>query len=446
MRLLVTNPWNGQAYCLVRDLRPHASRLVVTAYREHGLLGRLAPGAVSRFVDRVYTVPLAVSDWRRGDGREQNSDPEERYIRAILEICERERLDTVFPSWDPEVFVLSRNKSRFTERAITVPVPKWSSLRRTMDKYSLIEAATAVGFPCPKTSLPATRAEARELAEQLGFPLVVKPRFSAGARGTHLVTDPPQLAAVLEQVEPSFGMPILQEWIPGGQDRRVSVSLTLDRQGQLVSAQIRRILRSVFPSFSSVPAAQVSWERPDWTADAARLVRSLGYWGHARVQLKVDPRDGLGKLLEINCRPGFLVWCEIAAGQDVPLLCVRIERGEPVEMTPSPPGVRVFLSPIEDTISLCAVLLERAGRRIWPTRWAPPAGDPPLREVLKEYRATYRAPRRILDWYFRALADDPLAGLAWYGAQLTHIAREPKRLPFERHAGLVGSPAASHSG
>jgi len=78
--------------------------------------------------------------------------------------------------------------------------------------------------------------------------------------------------------------------------------------------------------------------------------------------------------------------------------------------------------------------------------WSPPAGDTPLREVLKEYRETYRAPRRILDWYFRALADDPLAGLAWYGAQLTHIAREPKRLPFERHAGLVGSPAASHSG
>jgi hypothetical protein len=125
---------------------------------------------------------------------------------------------------------------------------------------------------------------------------------------------------------------------------------------------------------------------------------------------------------------------------------VHIERGEPVEMTPGPPGPRVFLSPIEDTISLCAVLLERAGRRIWPTRWAPPAGDPPLREVLKEYRETYRAPRKILDWYFRALADDPLAGLAWYGAQLTHIAREPKRLPFERHAGLVGSPAASHSG
>ena len=315
-----------------------------------------------------------------------------------------------------------------------------------MDKYSLIETATALGFPCPRTYLPATRADARELAERLGFPLVVKPRFSAGARGTHLVTDPPHLEAVLQRVEPTFGMPVLQEWIPGGQDRRVSVSLTLDRQGQLVSVQTRRILRSVFRSFSSVPTAQVSCEGMGWTPNAARLVRSLGYWGHARVQLKIDPRDGLGKLLEINCRPGFLVWCEIAAGQDVPLLCVRIERGEPVEMTPGQPGPKVFLSPIEDTLSLCAVLMERAGGRIWPTRWGPPDGDPPLRDVLKEYRETYRAPRKVLDWYFRALVDDPLAGLAWYGAQLMHIAREPKRLPFERHTGLVGSPAASHSG
>ena len=216
MRVLVTNPWNGQAYCLLRALRPHASRLLVTTYREHGLLGRLAPAALSRFVDQVYVVPLAVRDWRRGNVREENSDAEERYVRAVLEICERERLDTVFPSWDPEVLLLARNKSRFVERGIVVPVPDWPVLQRTMDKHLLIQTATALGFPCPRTHLPSRRAEAADLAEQLGFPVVVKPRFSAGARGTHLVMDHSQLESVIQEVEPTFGMPILQEWIPGG--------------------------------------------------------------------------------------------------------------------------------------------------------------------------------------------------------------------------------------
>ena len=75
MRLLVTNPWNGQAYCVLRSLRRHATRVVATVYREHGALGRLAPAAVSRFVDRVYPVPLAIQDWRRGGLEEVTTRP-----------------------------------------------------------------------------------------------------------------------------------------------------------------------------------------------------------------------------------------------------------------------------------------------------------------------------------------------------------------------------------
>jgi hypothetical protein len=107
MRLLVTNPWNGQAYCVLRSLRRHATRVVATVYREHGALGRLAPAAVSRFVDRVYPVPLAIQDWRRGGLEEENTAAEEAYVQAVLGICEREGLDTVFPTWDPEVLLLS---------------------------------------------------------------------------------------------------------------------------------------------------------------------------------------------------------------------------------------------------------------------------------------------------------------------------------------------------
>jgi hypothetical protein len=67
MRLLTTYPWNGQAYCVLRALRPHATRVVATTYREHGLLGRLAPAAVSRFVDASSTCtsrPSPPIRWR----------------------------------------------------------------------------------------------------------------------------------------------------------------------------------------------------------------------------------------------------------------------------------------------------------------------------------------------------------------------------------------------
>ena len=170
MRVLVTNPWNGQAYCVLRSLRGHASRVVATVYREHGVLGRLAPAAVSRFVDRVYPVPLAIQDWRRGALDEENSAAEEGYVRAVLDICERERLDTVFPTWDPEVLLLSKNKSRLAERGITVPVPEWSVLRRAMDKHALVQAATELGFPCPRTLSPRHARGRRRSRQAPGLP------------------------------------------------------------------------------------------------------------------------------------------------------------------------------------------------------------------------------------------------------------------------------------
>ena len=419
MRLLVTNPWNGQAYCVLRSLRRHATRIVATVYREHGALGRLAPAAVSRFVDRVYPVPLAIEDWRRGGLEEANTAAEEAYVRAVLEICERESLDTVFPTWDPEVLLLSKNKDRLARRGITVPVPEWTVLRRAMDKHTLIRAASELGFACPRTYLPGAPEEATELAKRLGYPVVVKPRFSVRGRGSSLVTDPAKLEETVRRVQPTFGMPMLQEWIPGGLDQRISVAVTLDQAGRAVTVHARRHVRTVLRSFVSLPCAQASCTETPVVSDAIRLLRALGYVGHARVQVKIDPRDGVAKLMEINCRPGYRIWCEISVGQPVPLLCVQIHRGVTVDPLPPHEGRDVFLNPVEDAVSLAARLLDSARWYVGLGRSEGSAASPPSpRALLVEYRAPYRSPRRHFDWYFRALADDPLAALSWYASHL----------------------------
>ena len=55
-------------------------------------------------------------------------------------------------------------------------------------------------------------------------------------------------------------------------------------------------------------------------------------------------------------------------------------------------------------------------------------GIPGFWETLREYKQTYRAERRFFDWYFKALANDPFAALAWYATHLTFIMRGPKNL------------------
>jgi hypothetical protein len=175
----------------------------------------------------------------------------------------------------------------------------------------------------------------------------------------------------------------------------------------------------VLRSFVSLPCAQASCTELPVVGDAIRLLQTLGYVGHARVQVKVDPRDGVARLMEINCRPGYRIWCEIAVGQPVPLLCVQIHRGLPVDPLPPHAGPDVFLNPVEDAVSLVARCLDWTRRQVLPgRRGATPDRPPSPRTILREHVATYRAPRRHFDWYFGALRDDPLAALSWYASHL----------------------------
>ena len=103
MNLLVTNTRTTQAFHIIRALRPHAQKIVVTMYGKSRLEARLSHAANSRLVDKRYYVPSPVEDWRAGNIQKQNTEREEAYIQAVLRICEEEKIDTIFPSYDPQV-------------------------------------------------------------------------------------------------------------------------------------------------------------------------------------------------------------------------------------------------------------------------------------------------------------------------------------------------------
>jgi biotin carboxylase len=189
MNLLVTNTLNAQAYAIIRALRPFASKIVATMEGDNRLIARLSHAANSRLVDRRYFTPSPVKDWRAGRVQKENTASEEAYIKAVMRICEDEKIDTIFPSFDPHMYVFSKNKARFKRMGILIPIPDYDTVINPLDKYRTICAAQEVGFPCPRTYLPDGEDNLKQIAEKLGFPLVIKPRFTAGGRGTMVVRD-----------------------------------------------------------------------------------------------------------------------------------------------------------------------------------------------------------------------------------------------------------------
>src|SRR4026207_47349 len=163
MNLLVTNTRNAQSYAIIRALRPFAKKIVATMEGDKRLTARLSHAANSRLVDKRYYTPSPEADWRAGRIQKENSESEAAYIQAILEICEKEKIDTIFPSFDPHVYVFSKNKELFQGRGILIPVPEYEVVITPLDKYRTIKAAQDVGFPCPRTYLPESESEARRI-------------------------------------------------------------------------------------------------------------------------------------------------------------------------------------------------------------------------------------------------------------------------------------------
>ena len=417
MNLLVTNTHNAQAYAIIRALRPHAQKIVASMEGKNRLAASLSHAANSRLVDKRRHTPSPAEDWREGRIQRENTEREEAYIQAVLAICKEEKIDTIFPSFDPHVYVFSKNKERFEKMGVVIPVPGYEAVVIPLDKHRTIQAAQEAGFPCPRTYLPKTEDDLKRIAEEMGFPLVVKPRFTAAGRGTEIVRDVSELLRKALLVQAKQGMPLIQEYIPGSTGK--DCYLVLDKKGGLKAAFCDWNFRNFFRLNSNLPAVTESTAPHVYLGHATTLLQRLGWWGGVQVETKIDQRDGIPKLMEINPRLGRRLWRRTELGINEPLMSVRIARGEEIEEVSEYPLGIMLIDPVEDMMGLVFKLLDLLvyNFRTGILRKTPidPLNSPAtLKELIRSYKATYFTRRKVFNPYFRYFLQDPLVSLLWW--------------------------------
>jgi predicted ATP-grasp superfamily ATP-dependent carboligase len=418
MNLLVTNTRNAQAYGVIRSLRPYANKIVATRYGPNRFVARLSHAANSRYVDKRYFVPSPVEDWRNGRIQRENTEREEEYIQAILRICEQEAIDVIFPSWEPKVYIFSKNKERFKERKIVLPIPDYEALVCAMDKYRVIKIAEKVGFPCPRTLAVDEEDQLEAVERQLQYPVVVKPRFSSGGGGLFLCRNRAELLERFRSAQKSRGLPLVQEYIPGSIVKRfANVWIVLDQDYKLKAATLSRKIRTIFRDSVSQGTAWESFEDDGLIDAATELCRALRLNGFVNFQTKQDPRDGLHKLVEVNPRIGYAFWIPLAQGIDTPLLALNVAKGEEFGAIEPVKGRTVFITPVQDTWAFMVYMVELFAAKI--LGYHPIDAEnspPPLMEMLNSYRESYTASRKVFDPYLVDFFRDPLVSITWWAA------------------------------
>jgi predicted ATP-grasp superfamily ATP-dependent carboligase len=225
---------------------------------------------------------------------------------------------------------------------------------------------------------------------------------------------------------------MIQEYVPGKE--RPSIYLMIDKRGVLKIAFCSRLLRGfprTRPIFSM--AGEVVAPYSD-VMHAARLVEKLGWWGSTTVQTKMDARDSIPKLMEINPRLGHHLWYRTELGINEPLMCLQIARAETAEAVKEYPIGTMLLNPIEDMLSFALWLLDlmiyKFRMRFLGKSPIDRATSPMnVEELIQSYKQTYlNGNRKVLSPYFRYFFQDPLVSILWWGQFCTLLFRGARQL------------------
>jgi predicted ATP-grasp superfamily ATP-dependent carboligase len=238
----------------------------------------------------------------------------------------------VFATHDEPLNAIARNARRLGDRFL-YPFPPWQVLSRIQTKRGQLEAAEAAGIPIPRTSYPASAAEARAAAEELGLPVLVKPSSTEGLkrrfkRQAFRCDTAAEVEDAYAEAEPYE--PMVQEVIPGGDGELYTLGSYLRADGEPLGLFSGRKLRQTPPGVGTCRVGEAVWVE-EVVESGLKLLRTLDFHGLSQVEFKRDPRDGAYKLMEVN--PRLFQWHGLAAacGVDLPLIAYRDLTGEQVE-------------------------------------------------------------------------------------------------------------------
>jgi hypothetical protein len=168
----------------------------------------------------------------------------------------------------------------------------------------------------------------------------------------------------------------------------------------------------------SISSFRISVDSPHF-AQVQALMREIGVWGGFTLQTKIDARDNVARLLEINPRLGKHLWTRTLAGINEPLLLLKAARGETVDAVADVPVGALVFEPIEALLELPFELLDLALYRVRTRVLGRAPTDPhnppySLSELGRAFATCYTpGSRKVISIYSRYLLDDPLACSLW---------------------------------
>lgn len=117
----------------------------------------------------------------------------EEYIPFLLGFCRANGIKAIIPLFDIDLPVLARNKMRFLEEGVEVLVSDPEVTDICNDKWKTYQFLKKEGFRTPRTFIHLDDAASAARQGEVGYPLVVKPRWGMGSIAVYEADDEEEL-------------------------------------------------------------------------------------------------------------------------------------------------------------------------------------------------------------------------------------------------------------
>lgn len=263
---------------------------------------------------------------------------------ALRDWAVTQGISVVLPVTERSCVLCNAERGEWEAAGITVGCETGDALLSTFDKARTLALAAECGVAIPPTHAPTSLEECRAVAREIGFPCVIKSRFShywtgsgfVEGGGTSYVSHERDLDRICQAHRQGDVWPLVQGFVEGTGKGLFTVC---DRGRPLMWFAHER-LRDVRPSGSGSSLRRSIPVDPRMLLPAEKLLQSMRWHGPAMVEFR-DTGRGAPCLMEVNGRFWGSLELAVRAGADFPRMWTDLLCGTPQTAPASPPRMGV---------------------------------------------------------------------------------------------------------
>lgn len=295
-----------QAYSVARSLKESGFRVIIAAST------RMSYGFLSRYPSKRLLSP--------------DSKKHKDYIHFLEEAVKNHPINVMIPLTNDTAEILSEFYEKFEAMGVKVAQMPWNAFIKAHDKEKLMELCEQISVPHPRTRhLDINTLD--DDAQYIGFPALIKPNVSVGARGIVKVDDVEQLRKTAAQSLADYGSCTLQQFI-NNEERYFNAILFRNKKGEICAHTILEITR-FFPVNGGSSCFCTTVENPQLVEICTRVLDELQWVGIADFDVLLDKNEGF-KIIEINPRIPASIHAAYNAGVNFPEIMVKDLLGQEI--------------------------------------------------------------------------------------------------------------------